>query len=359
MKIVGRAGDFLAALTPSVRIAPAKSPIEILTHLLVRASEDGVYVIANDLDKESRIRAPVTVTRSGSAVIPREAEAFLKRLKSDAAFEMSVEGDVAKLTSGRARMSLPALSADDFPSIGDGNFTSTFTMPAADLARALAQVDFAMSNEETRYYLCGVNVLVEGDKLSFAATDGHRLGVCDIARPAGMDGRALIPDRTVKELRSWGTDGELRLSFSDTLMKAESDGRVLVSKLIDGTFPDYRRIIPRDFKAEASADREELLSAFNLVSVSLASHSGVRVELTGEGMTLTGHNGAGKQSATTLDNMQYDGAPLTTGINAKYAVAALSAMACETVRLRLTDSHLVFDDPLNAGQLIVVMSMRA
>jgi DNA polymerase-3 subunit beta len=366
MKLTVQRGEFAAALGHVTRVVEARNTIPILAHVALEARDDRIVLRATDLDIEARAELPARIAIAGALTIEgRRLHDIVGKLADGALdIEGTSEGGSATLRAGRSRFSLPTLDTADFPDLSAGEMPIGFDLPAATLSALLNAGAFAISTDETRYYLNGVYLHPAGDRLVAVATDGHRLARCSCPLPAGAEAMTplLIPRKTCAELGR-GAKGETtaRLEASDSKVRVVLGDRRLTSKLIDGTFPDYGRVIPTDAAVTVTVRREQLAAALGRVR-SVADERGraVRCAVAGAELALSMVQETGQ--AEDAVPVESDG-EIVIGLNGDYLETALSSLPGERVTLAMTDpgSPAVLrpaesiDDPL---RLVVIMPMR-
>jgi DNA polymerase-3 subunit beta len=382
MKVTVERAALLKSLGHVHRVVERRNTIPILSNVLVRAEGAGLRLKATDLDIEVTETIPADVSRPGATTMPAHVIYDIVRKLPEGA-QVSLEmGDTGamQIRSGRSRFTLQTLPESDFPDLAAGDLSCRFQLPAADLKRLIEKTQFAISTEETRYYLNGIFLhTVEansgaGAMLRAVATDGHRLARVEVPAPQGAEGMpgVIVPRKAVAEIQKLVEDGEasigvelspakIRLTFNGT---AESDasarGVVLTSKLIDGTFPDYQRVIPTGNDKRLTVEREDFAKAVDRVST-ISSERGRAVKLAlGDGrLTLTVNNPDSGNATEELD-ADYDAAPLDIGFNARYLLDIAAQLEGDTAVFKLADSGspTVIQDREGAPALYVLMPMR-
>src|SRR6201989_1170783 len=231
-------------------VVERRNPIPILSNVLMEAREDGsLRLMATDLDLQVDESVPANVTQAGATTVPAHTLFdIVRKLPEGSQVELIAAEGKMQVNAGRARFNLATLPRDDFPVIAEGELPTRFELPAATLRQIIDKTRFAISTEETRYYLNGIFLHIADDVLKAAATDGHRLARVTGPRPAGAEGMpsVIIPRKWFRELRKLldEVDGTVSVSLSETKVRFDLGTAVLTSKLIDGTFPDYSRVIP-------------------------------------------------------------------------------------------------------------------
>jgi DNA polymerase-3 subunit beta len=250
MRVTIERSAFLKALNHVQSVVERRNTIPILSNVLVRAMSGAVKLTATDLDVEIIEEAPAEVTQEGAATVPAHMlYDIVRKLPDGAQLELDQGPDRGRVTivSGRSRFALQALPPEDFPDLAAGEPANRFALPAASLKLLIDKTRFAISTEETRYYLNGIYLHEVADTLRAVATDGHRLARAQVPLPEGAKGMpgVIVPRKTVLELAKLieAEEGEIAVALSPAKVRFSFNGLVLTSKLIDGTFPDYERVI--------------------------------------------------------------------------------------------------------------------
>ena len=326
---------------------------------------------ATDLDLEITEAAPAMTEKAGSITVPAHLLYEIVRKLSDGsevALAVNTEGTTMTVMSGRSKFSLQCLPQSDFPDLTAGSFSHSFKMKAADFKMLIDRTQFAISTEETRYYLNGIFLhTIEASgalKLRAVATDGHRLARADVDAPSGSEGMPgiIIPRKTVGEIQKLieNPDSEVKFEVSDSKIRLSFGEIVLTSKLIDGTFPDYQRVIPQANDKEMRVDCSTFASAVDRVST-ISSERGraVKLSMADGRMTLSVTN-PDSGSATEEIEVDYDSSPLDIGFNARYLMDIAAQLDGDTALLKLADpgSPTVIQDRDGASALYVLMPMR-
>jgi DNA polymerase III subunit beta len=283
---------------------------------------------------------------------------------------LEASGDRAVLTirAGRSRFTLQTLPESDFPDLAAGEMTHTFKLAAADLKRLIDKTQFAISTEETRYYLNGIYLHTAGTAkaptLRGVATDGHRLAQFELPLPAGASGMPgiIVPRKTVAEVQRLieDNDAEITVELSQGKVRFRLGETVLTSKLIDGTFPDYARVIPLGNDKELTVDKKEFEQAVDRVST-VSSERGRAVKLSlSNGKLMLSVTNPDSGSATEEIEVEYGSEPLDIGFNSRYLLDIAAQLEGEAAVLKLADpgSPTLIQDRDTKGALYVLMPMR-
>jgi DNA polymerase-3 subunit beta len=358
------------ALASLSRVVERRNTIPILANILVRAAAGRLTLRATDLDIQAETSLPCEVAEEGALTLPAHTLSdIVRKLPAEAAITLEGSGDKqTALRSGRSRFTLQTLPESDFPDITAGEFSHRFALPAATLAKLLEETSFAMSSEETRYYLCGIYLHTmqgtDGPVLRAVATDGHRLSRHELLAPEGSAGmpNVIIPRKTVAELAKMAKehDGEFAIELSATKIRITAGATSLTSKLIDGTFPDYQRVIPASNDKLATFDAEPFRQAIDRVST-ISSERGraVKLALSDAALTLTVAN-PDSGSATEELEPDYAGPPIEIGFNARYLLDVLGILGGDTVQMKLAEpgAPAIFQRREGDSLLVVLMPMR-
>ena len=332
MKIGIERAALLSAAGHAQSVVERRNTIPILANVLIEADADGVAFRATDLDVEVVDRAPARVDRPGATTVSAVTlHEIVRKLPDGAMVELAEEPSTGRLSvsAGRSQFQLATLPKEDFPEMASSEYSCTFPIPAPALRRLFDKSRFAISTEETRYYLNGVYLHVaEGEgvrTLRAVATDGHRLARIDTELPMGAEGMpgVIVPRKTVLELRRL-LDGEepIEVSVSETKIRFQAEGRTgrltLTSKVIDGTFPDYARVIPTQNRRRLEVDAADFARAVDRVAtVSSERSRAVKMALDEDRLVLS-VNAPDSGAAEEELSVAYGDERLEIGFNAKY-----------------------------------------
>ena len=370
MKVTVERAELLKSLAHVHRVVERRNTIPILANVLLRTDARGLALRATDLDIEIVETISAEVGQEGATTVPAHTVYdIVRKLPEGAQVQLETSGDRGTLTvrAGRSRFALQTLPENEFPDLAAGEMTHRFTLPAGELKRLVDKTQFAISTEETRYYLNGIYLHVAdagGPVLRAVATDGHRLAQAQTAAPngaAGMPG-VIVPRKAVAEIQRLAEDGdaEVTVELSSSKIRISLDRVVLTSKLIDGTFPDYGRVIPTGNDKTLIVDKADFASAVDRVST-VASERGRAVKLSiADGKLTLSVTNPDSGSATEELEVEYGSEPIDIGFNSRYLLDITSQIEGGTAELKLADpgSPTLVQDPDKRGALYVLMPMR-
>ncbi len=371
MKVTVEQSALLKSLSRTTRVVERRNTIPILSNLLLRAANGQLHLKATDLDIEVTESIVADVTGDGSTTVPAHViHDIVRKLSEGAQVSLESTGDTSQLVlrSGRSRFTLQALPESDFPDLAAGELTNHFTIASGDLRRLIEKTQFAISTEETRYYLNGIYMhTVEteaGMMLRAVATDGHRLARSEVPAPAGSAGMPgiIIPRKTVAEISKLvaETEGDVTLELSSAKIRFHIGAVVLTSKLIDGTFPDYNRVIPTGNDKRLIIECSDFSRSVDRVAT-ISSERGraVKLSLTDGKLTLSVNNPDAGNAIEELE-VDYASGPLDIGFNARYLLDIAGQLEGDTALFKLADSGspTLIQDREGAATLYVLMPMR-
>lgn len=363
MKFSADRESLLAALTSVIGVVERRQTMPILANLLLSANQGTLSVTATDLEVELVARATIKSAADGQITLPgRKLLDICRTLPGDANLTFSQDGDKVTIKAGKSRFLLATLPAADFPVIEELAQQQTLTLAQADLRRLLDKTHFSMAQQDVRYYLNGMLLETDGKMLRTVATDGHRLALCEMDLPGKAQGQqVIIPRKGVLELqRLLGTEGDVSITIGSNHVRAQIGDVRLTSKLIDGRFPEYSRVIPSAPPKAVVADREVLRAALQRTSI-LANekYRGIRLALKKNSLTLQAHNPEQEEAEEQVE-VNYKGDELEVGFNVSYLLDALAAVDGNEVEIGVTDgnSSCLVRAPGATSARYVVMPMR-
>jgi DNA polymerase-3 subunit beta len=371
MKITIERAALLRALGHVQSVVERRNTIPILSNVLMQAANGRLSLSATDMDLEVVEVVPAQIWGEGRTTAPAHTlYDIVRKLREGAQVELDAGGDrgTMVLRSGRSTFTLACLPAEDYPVMGGAPLEHEFRLSADDLKSLIDRTRFAISTEETRYYLNGIylHATRSGDieVLRAAATDGHRLARVELPLPEGAEGMPgiIVPRKTVQELRKLleETTDTVRIELSDTKIRFEFDQGVLTSKLIDGTFPEYDRVIPAGNDKILEIDCRLFAEAVDRVST-ISTEKSRAVKLSVEHGTLT-LSATSPENGTALEEIEvgYTSTPLEIGFNSRYLLDIAQQIAGDGVQFILADSGspTIVRDAGDFSALYVLMPMR-
>ena len=369
MRVTIERSAFLKALTHVQSVVERRNTIPILSNVLLQAEGSQLKLTATDLDLEIVESVAAEVAAGGATTVPAHMlYDIVRKLPDGAQLELEQAGDGQRISivAGRSRFALQALPPEDFPDLAAGDFANSFAIGTGDLKGLIDKTRFAISTEETRYYLNGIyfHEVAAANVLRAVATDGHRLAQAQIARPEGAQGMPgiIVPRKTVLEVvKLFETlDGTVDVSLSASKIRFAAGDLVLTSKLIDGTFPDYERVIPRHNDKTLELDTKSFASAVDRVStISMEKGRAVKLQIGANKVILTVNN-PDSGSAEEEVVCSYEADPIDIGFNSRYLMDVAAQVKSDAMVLQLADagSPTIIRDPGDEQALYVLMPMR-
>jgi DNA polymerase-3 subunit beta len=374
MKITLERSALLKSLNHVQSVVERRNTIPILSNVLLDATSGKLSLTATDLDIEIVESLAADVSRPGATTASAHMlYDIVRKLPDGAQVQIELMGETGRiqLSAGRSRFQLGALPREDFPAMTAGNLPHAFTIQASDFKRLIDKTRFAISNEETRYYLNGIYLHASKSKdatvLRAVATDGHRLARFDLAAPAGSETMpgVIVPRKTVQEVRKLIDDapGEVEIAVSDTKIRFAFGDATVTSKLIDGTFPDYQRVIPTGNDKPLFIDRASFQEAVDRVST-VASDRTRAVKMSIEDGKVTLHVVNPEQGSASEELVaDFTGDGFDIGFNARYLMDIAAALNGSQAQFLFADAGsptIVRDSGDNAdpATLYVIMPMR-
>ncbi|PJE35792.1 DNA polymerase III subunit beta [Pseudooceanicola lipolyticus] len=371
MKISIERGALLKAVAQAQSVVERRNTIPILANVLIEAEGDAVQFRATDLDIEVVDKAPAQVTRAGATTVSATTlHEIVRKLPDGALVTLTADSAAGRLTveAGRSNFSLATLPKEDFPVMATSEYDTNFSAPATVLRRLFDKSKFAISTEETRYYLNGVYMHVAdgdgGKVLRCVATDGHRLARIDAELPDAAEGMpgVIVPRKTVGELRKLLDDDDMAIavSVSETKVRFATPDITLTSKVIDGTFPDYSRVIPSGNTRRLEVDAAEFAQAVDRVAtVSSERSRAVKLQLDEDRLVLS-VNAPDSGAAEEELAVAYGDDKLEIGFNAKYLLEIASQVDRENAVFMFNSAGdpTLMREGNDQSAVYVVMPMR-
>jgi len=375
MNITIERAALLRSLGHVQSVVERRNTIPILSNVLLRAGDGELSLAATDMDLEIVETVPATVGRPGGTTAPAHTLFdIVRKLPDGSQVELDIGGDgtILTLRAGRSQFKLSCLPVEDFPQLSSGELKHNFSVAAADLRGLIDRTRFAISTEETRYYLNGIYLHAAKSKmgsletpvLRAVATDGHRLARVEMPLPDGAEAipGVIIPRKTVTEIRKLVDEAadRIELSMSDNKIRFGFDSVVVTSKLIDGTFPDYERVIPVGNDKVMEVDAKLFAAAVDRVAtISTEKSRAVKLSLVRGALTLSATSPE-SGSATEELEVSYAESPLEIGFNSRYLLDITQQIEGEGAQFTLADaaSPTIIRDVADSTALYVLMPMR-
>ena len=357
---------FLGVLQSVAGIVERRHTLPILANVLIRKTGAQLQFTTSDLEIQIRTTAELDGDEGNftTTVGARKLIDVLRSMPSDQTVLLESAQNKLILKGGKSRFTLQTLPAEDFPLVQEAaSFGPTFSVPQKVLKELLNQVSFAMAVHDIRYYLNGILFVAEGKQLSLVATDGHRLAfssaMLDVEVPKQ---EVILPRKTVLEMQRLLSDkeGAIEMQFAGNQAKFSFEGMEFVTKLVEGKFPDYNRVIPRNHKNIITLGRAPLLASLQRTAILTSEKfKGVRLNIEPGTLRVASNNAEQEEAVDELD-IDYDGEAIEIGFNVTYLIDALANMEQDMVKIELADSNssALLTIPDNATFKYVVMPMR-
>jgi DNA polymerase-3 subunit beta len=356
----------LSVLQSVAGIVERRHTLPILANVLIRKAGGSLQLTTSDLEIQIRTTADLDGDAGSftTTVGARKLIDILRTMPSDQTVSLESSQNKLLLKGGKSRFTLQTLPAEDFPLVQEAaSFGPVFSVPQKTLKDLLNQVSFAMAVHDIRYYLNGILFVAEGKQLSLVATDGHRLAFANATLDVEVPRQEVIlPRKTVLEMQRLLSDAEgaIEMQFASNQAKFSFGGMEFVTKLVEGKFPDYNRVIPKSHKNSVTLGRAPLLASLQRTAILTSEKfKGVRLNLEPGTLRVASNNAEQEEAVDELD-IDYGGDTIEIGFNVTYLIDALSNMDQEMVKMELADSNssALFTIPDNAAFKYVVMPMR-
>jgi DNA polymerase-3 subunit beta len=364
MKFSASRETILKPLQTVVGVVERRQTMPILSNVLLAIEGGRLRVTATDLEVEMVADAEVNGDANGEVTVPgRKLHEICRALPEAATVDVALAGERLTLKAGRSRFTLSTLRAADFPTVEEIAAKQSLRMSRSDLRTLIEKTHFSMAQQDVRYYLNGLLLETERKKLRAVATDGHRLALSEVEleAAASRDEQVIVPRKGVLELnRLLDGDGEVAIALGTNHIRVQIDGIRLTSKLIDGRFPEYARVIPNQPRNVMTATRSLLREALQRTAIlSNEKYRGVRLELSPNTVVLQANNPEQEEAVETLE-VEYAGEAMEIGFNVNYLLDALAAVDSEQVELGVSDanSSCLIREPGTDRTKFVVMPMR-
>jgi DNA polymerase III subunit beta len=365
MKFTIQREALLKPLQQVVGAVERRHTMPMLGHVLLSSTDFGMTMTATDLELELVAEVHTATEVGGATTLPaRKLLDICRALPESAEVSFDINDGKASIRSLRSRFVLATLPAADFPSLQDIRSDYSLRIAQRELKRLIDRTAFAMAQQDVRYYLNGLLLHVQGSLLRTVATDGHRLATCEIASELHGDAtrQVIIPRKAVQELQRLlaDSDQEVEVELSANHIRVNVPELQFTSKLIDGRYPDYERVLPRESTTSVCVDRQIFRQALIRAAIlSSEKYRGVRLSLDDAGMKLQAHN-PDQEEAEEFVEVSYQGSPLEIGFNVNYLLDVLNAIESDDLELKLKDanSSALLKVPNSDQLLYVIMPMR-
>ena len=363
MKFTAAREALLKPLQAVIGVVERRQTMPILSNVLLVAKDGQLSVTATDLEVELVAQTDVDTSAGGEITVSgRKLLDICRALPEGSEIDVSASGEKLTVKAGRSSFNLATLPAAEFPVVDDIKAGQAISVPQAVLARLFEKTHFSMAQQDVRYYLNGLLLETSSGQLRAVATDGHRLALCQ----ADVDGKldeqqVIVPRKGVLELQRLMTgEGDLNIELGANHIRIQLDGIRFTSKLIDGRFPEYERVIPKESTNELKADRGAFKGALQRTAIlSNEKYRGIRLVIRDSGVVLQAHNPEQEEAEEELE-VEYSGEDIEIGFNVNYLLDALGAVEGDNVTLSVQDSNssCLIRQPGNDDCTFVVMPMR-
>ncbi len=357
--------DLIKPLGQAAGVVERRQTLPILAYVLVRQQKGQLTLTGTDLEVEVTVGIKVDNGTDGEMTVPaRKLLDICRGLPADSAIKINLKGEKAVVRSGKSRFTLITMPTGDFPAIEASEWGETFEVSQKALKSLLDTTQFCMAHQDVRYYLNGLLIELDGKTLRAVATDGHRMAMSeiDLAESGGANRQIIVPRKGVLELTRFLEDSDepTKISLGTNHIRVQLPGLTFTSKLVDGRFPDYNKVIPANQGKELLIDRQSFRDALSRAAIlSNEKYRGVRLTLSDGKLTITAHNPEQEEAEEELA-VDYSGDEMEIGFNVNYMIEAAGALDTEQVKLGLNDpnSSCTLVTPDSSGALYVIMPMR-
>jgi DNA polymerase-3 subunit beta len=363
MKFSAARDVLLKPLQAVIGVVERRQTMPILSNVLLVAKGNELAVTATDLEVELVAQTEVSVEAGGEITVSgRKLLDICRALPEGSTIDIAVNGEKVVIRSGRSKFSLATLPAAEFPTVEDIKAGQTIKVEQSVLGRLIEKTHFSMAQQDVRYYLNGMLLETGGKHLRAVATDGHRLALCEAEVEGPLDEQqVIVPRKGVLELQRLMTgEGSLNLELGPNHVRVQLEGIRFTSKLIDGRFPEYDRVIPKESSNELTADREVFRGALQRTAIlSNEKYRGIRLIIRDSGVVMQAHNPEQEEAEEELE-VTYSGEDIEIGFNVNYLLDALGAVDDDEVTLSVLDgnSSCLIRQPGKDECKFVVMPMR-
>ncbi len=365
MKINIDRETLLAALQAVANVVERRQTLPILGNVLINAEKDNVSFTATDMEVEVSAKVTATIPKAGSLTVPaRKLLDICRSLPAEAKVSIEETDKRLKVQTGKSRFVLATLPANEFPSVSFSGSQKSLEIDSADLIAIISGTQFAMAHQDVRYYLNGLLLEAGGRSIKAVATDGHRLAFSE--RPSNSELpetlQVIVPRKGIAEIQriAGHQKGPMMIELGANALRITTDSQALTVKLIEGKFPDYERVIPKNCSRTATASKESLKSALQRTSIlSNEKFRGVRLSFKDNALKATAHNPEQEEAEEEIE-INYSGDELEIGFNVSYLLDVLNVIDAPEVQINFSDanSSCVITNPADTSASYVVMPMR-
>ena len=338
MKVKITRENFQKGLSAVAATIPTRTTLPVLSNILVETVKGGLRVRGTDLDISVSVQTPAEVEREGAVTVPAKKVADIARELPDAPVELSSEGGRVALACGKAKFRLNSLPSEEYPSFPDVPFGKGWVMRSGELQRLSAHTSFAVSNEETRPVLNGVLWQLRGGEMLMVATNGHRLAKMGMkVDTTSGDEDLIVPPKALQQVEKlFSADDELQIARSESHLGFRTERTEVYTRLIEGPYPNYEQVLPKDSDKECVVDRAELTAAIRRMAILASDQTHrVRISFGPEKISLAVQTPDLGEAEDELP-AEYTGSPLDIGFNAQYLLEVLRYLEAEEVRIKLS-----------------------
>jgi DNA polymerase-3 subunit beta len=365
MKIIAKRESILGPLQAVIGVVERRQTMPILANVLLSAKSGRLSVTATDLEVELVATSDVDVQRAGEVTLPgRKLLDICRALPDGVEITLTLEAERMTVRARKSRFTLSTLPASEFPTVEEINAQQTLRVPQKDFKRLLEQTHFSMAQQDVRYYLNGLLLETSAKSLRTVATDGHRLALCEVDLPEGAKSgqQVIVPRKGVLELQRilGNEDQTLEIAIGTNHVRVQIGDIRFTSKLIDGRFPEYGRVIPNNPPRLVTAVREDLRQALQRAAIlSNEKYRGIRFAVKPNLLTIQSHNPEQEEAEEQVE-VTYEGEEIEIGFNVNYLMDALAAIDGPEVQIGLTDgnSSCLIRSGTESTSRFVVMPMR-
>ncbi len=357
--------SLLKPLQQVIGVVERRQTLPVLGNLLLVAGKEGLQLTATDLEVEIQAKVPVDITETGEITLPaRKLIDICKALPENAKIEFSFADQKAQIRSGRSRFSLATLPAADFPVVEKMQSDCQFLIAQSKLKEIIDRTQFSMAQQDVRYYLNGLMLEIGSGLLRAVATDGHRLALCDMEADVDLSEprQVIVPRKGIQEMQRLleAIEAAVQMEVGSNHIRIRTDDVCFTSKLVDGRFPAYERVVPTGGDKLVVADREQFRQALSRASIlSNEKYRGIRLNLEKNVIKIQAHN-PDQEEADEEFEVDYQGGALEIGFNVTYLLDVLATVRSEKVEMTLNDSNssCLICQPGTDQYRYVVMPMR-